>query len=246
MFLSGFAFNHNIVNIYLHCTVDQRFEDLRHQSLISGASVFEFERHDFVVIKIVWRYEGCLLFVGWGHGDLVVFGEGVQEEDHPLPSGGVHNLVYLWQRETVFWACIIEVGVIDAHLSFAFLFGHHHYICQPVRVIHLYDESGFQQLVNLIPDNLLPIRVKTSNPLPDGPCCWKDVKLMRDDGVVNSLHIRMRPCENVMALSEGVLDVPGLFWRQEGTDIREVSSFFRKLDRLQGIRYWGIFVRRTQ
>ncbi|RVX00808.1 hypothetical protein CK203_026372 [Vitis vinifera] len=34
----------------------------------------------------------------------------------------------------------------------------------------------------------------------------------------------MRPCENVMALSEGVLDVPGLFWRQEGTDIREVSS----------------------
>ena len=69
---------------------------------------------------------------------------------------------------------------------------------------------------------------------------------MRDDGGVNSLHIGMRPCEDVMALSEGVLDVPGLFWRQEGTDIRKVSSFFRNLDRLQGIRYQGIFVRRTQ
>ena len=69
---------------------------------------------------------------------------------------------------------------------------------------------------------------------------------MSGDGGMNSLHIRMRPCENVMALSEGILDVPGLFWLQEGTNIREVSSFFRNLDRLQGIRYRGIFVRQTQ
>ena len=90
--------------------------------------------------------------------------------------------------------------------------------------------------VNLIPDNLLPIRVKTSNPLSDESYYWQDVKLIGDDGGVNSLHIRMRPCENIMALSEGVLDVSGLFWRQEGTDILKVSSIFRNLDRLQGIR----------
>ena len=88
MFLSGFAFNHDIVNVYLHCAADQRFEDLRHQSLRSGANVFESERHDFVAIKTVWGYEGCLLFVGGGHGDLVVSGEGVQEGEHPLPKIG--------------------------------------------------------------------------------------------------------------------------------------------------------------
>ena len=162
--------------------------------VISGASVFEFERHDFVAIKTLWRYEDCFFFVGRGHGDLVVFEESVQEGEHPLPSSGIHNLLYPWQRETVFWACIIEVGVIDAHPSFTFLFGYHHYICQPVQVLHFSDESGFQQLVNLIPDNLLPIRVKTSNPLSDGSCCWQEVKLMGDDGGVNSLPIRMRPC----------------------------------------------------
>ena len=75
------------------------------------------------------RYEGCLFFVGRGHGDLVVFGEGIQEGEHSLSGGGVYNLVYLWQRETVFWACIVEVGVIDAHPPFAFLFGDHYYIC---------------------------------------------------------------------------------------------------------------------
>ena len=113
-------------------------------------------------------------------------------------------------------------------------------------MLHFSNESSFQQLVNLFPDNLLPVRVKTSNPLSDGPCCWQDVKPMSGDGEMNSLHIRVRPCENVMALSEGVLDVPGLFWRQEGTDIRKVSSFFQNLDHLQGIRYRGIFVRRTR
>ena len=159
----------------------------------------------------MWRYEGYFFFVSRGHGDLVVSGESIQEGEHPLPSSGIHNLIYLWQRETVFWACIIEVGVNDAHPPFAFLFGYHHYICQSVWVLHLSDESGFQQLVNLIPDNLLSVRVKTSNPLSDEFFCWQDVKLMGDDGEVNSLHIRMRPCENVMDLSEGVLDVPGLF-----------------------------------
>ena len=94
MLLSGFAFNHDIVNIYLYCAADQRFEDLRDQSLISGASVFESEWHDFVTIKTVWRYEGCLFFVNRGHEDLVVSGEGVQEGEHPLPNSGVYNLVY--------------------------------------------------------------------------------------------------------------------------------------------------------
>ena len=112
--------------------------------------------------------------------------EGVQEGEHPLPSSGIHNLIYPWQRETVFWACIIEVGVIDAHPPFAFLFGYHFYICQPIRVLHFPDESGFQQLVNLIPENLLSVRVKTFDPLSDGSCCWQDVKLMGDDGGVNS------------------------------------------------------------
>ena len=113
-------------------------------------------------------------------------------------------------------------------------------------VLHFSNESGFQQLVNLIPDKFLPVWVKTSDPLSDRFRCWQDVKPMRDDGGVNSLHIRIRLCKDVMALSKGVLDVPGLFWRQEGTDICKVSTFFRNLDRLQGICCLGIFVRRTQ
>ena len=113
-------------------------------------------------------------------------------------------------------------------------------------LLHFSNESGFQQFVNLIPDNFLHVWVKTSDPLLDRSCCWQDTKPMRDDGGVNSLHIRMRPCKDVMALLEGVLDVLGLFRCQEGTDMCEVSTFFRNLDRPQGICYQGIFVNRTQ
>ena len=79
MLLLGFAFNHDIINIYLYCVTYQRFEDLCHQSLISGASVFEFEWHDFVAIETMWCYESCFLYVSRGHGNLVVSREGVQE-----------------------------------------------------------------------------------------------------------------------------------------------------------------------
>ena len=77
MFPSGSAFNHYIIDVYFHCAADQRFEDFRHQSLISGASVFESEWHDFVAIEVMRCYEGCFFLVSWGHGDLVVSGEGV-------------------------------------------------------------------------------------------------------------------------------------------------------------------------
>ena len=94
MLLSGFAFNHDIINIYLYCVAYQRFEDLCHQSLISGASVFESEWHDLVAIEAVWRYECCFFLVSRGHGDLVISGEGIQEREHPLPSSGIYNLIY--------------------------------------------------------------------------------------------------------------------------------------------------------
>ena len=77
MLLSGFAFNHDIINIYLNRVAYQRFEDFSHQSLISGAGVFESEWHDFVAIEVVWCYESCFFFIIRGHGDLVVSGEGV-------------------------------------------------------------------------------------------------------------------------------------------------------------------------
>ena len=77
MLFSGFTFNHYIINVYFHCAANQGFEDLCHQSLIGGTGIFESEWHDFITIKPMWSYKDCLFFVGKGHGDLVVSGEGI-------------------------------------------------------------------------------------------------------------------------------------------------------------------------
>ena len=96
MLLSSFAFDYDIVNIYLYRVAYQRFEDFSHQSLVSGASIFESEWHDFIAIKAVWCYECCFFFIIRGHGNLVISGEGIQEREHPLPGSGIHNLIYSW------------------------------------------------------------------------------------------------------------------------------------------------------
>ena len=126
-------------------------------------------------------YKGCLFLVGRGHGDLVVSGEGVQKGEHSLSDDGVYDLVYPRQRETVFWARIVEIGVIDTHPSFSFLFGDHYYICQPIWILHFSNKYGFQQFVNLISDNFLSVWVKTPNLLQDRSCERHDVKLMGGD-----------------------------------------------------------------
>ena len=72
--------------------------------------------------------------------------------------------------------------------------------------------------------------METSNLLPDGSDCWQDVQLMRSNGGMNSLHIGMCPCEDVMVSSKDVLHALSFFLCHEGTDVREVIVFLRNLD----------------
>ena len=72
--------------------------------------------------------------------------------------------------------------------------------------------------------------METSNLLLDGSGSWKDVKPVRCNRGMDSLHIRMCPCEDVMVLSENILHALSLFLCHEGTDVREVSVFLRNLD----------------
>ena len=56
---------------------------------------------------------------------------------------------------------------------------------------------------------------------------------------MDSRHVGLRPRKDVVALSEGVLDIPGLFRYQEGADMCEMSVFLRDLDWPQGSTIGG-------
>lgn len=127
MFAPGFAFYHNIIDINLYVPVDQGFEYLCHQSLVSDASILEPKWHNLVAIQIVGRHEGCILLVWWDHGDLVVSGECIYEGEHSVSSSGIHYLIYLGQRKTILQVSIIQIGVVNTNSPFSiFLWNNHH------------------------------------------------------------------------------------------------------------------------
>jgi len=61
-----------------------------------------------------------------------------------MPQGGVDYDIHPGERETIFWAHLVEVGEINAHSPFPTLLLHEDKIGQPLRVVHLSDETCFQ------------------------------------------------------------------------------------------------------
>jgi hypothetical protein len=66
-------------------------------------------------------------------------------------------LIYLWKRERVFGACLIETGVVDAHPKFLADLGDDNRVGQPSRVVDLLYEASVEQLLELFMDEVLSL-----------------------------------------------------------------------------------------
>ena len=60
--------------------------------------------------------------VVWVHVDLVVAGEGIYKTEEFIVGSGIHDEVDSRQRETIFWACFIDVSEVDAESPLAVRF----------------------------------------------------------------------------------------------------------------------------
>jgi hypothetical protein len=66
-------------------------------------------------------------------------------------------LIYLWDRERVFWTCLVETSVVDAHLKLPACHGDDNRVGQPPRVVDLLDEASIKQLFNLFSNKVLSL-----------------------------------------------------------------------------------------
>jgi hypothetical protein len=66
-------------------------------------------------------------------------------------------LIYSWKRERVFWTCLIETRVVDAHPKLLASLGDNNRIGQPLWVMDLLDEASIKQLLNLLSDKILSL-----------------------------------------------------------------------------------------
>jgi hypothetical protein len=69
-------------------------------------------------------------------------------------------LVYSWKRKRVFGTCLVETGVVDAHLKLPIGLMDDNRAGQPPQVVDLLDKVGVEQLFDLFTDEvLLPNRL---------------------------------------------------------------------------------------
>ena len=45
-----------------------------------------------------------------------------------MPQSCINNLINVWQRETILWACLIQVSKVYANPPFASIFRHNYHI----------------------------------------------------------------------------------------------------------------------
>jgi hypothetical protein len=91
------------------------------------------------------------------HFDLMKIRIGIYEGQQVTPGGGVYNLIYAWKWIGVFWTCLIEVGVVDAHPKLPVGLWDNDRIGQPLGVVDLFDEASLQQLADLLSNEVLPL-----------------------------------------------------------------------------------------
>ena len=63
---------------------------------------------------------------------------------------GIYNEVYPWQRETIFWACSVDVSEVDAESPLAVFFFNEYDVGQPFRILHFFDCPCLEELPDLL------------------------------------------------------------------------------------------------
>ncbi|MED6180191.1 hypothetical protein PIB30_008049 [Stylosanthes scabra] len=144
---SGLALPLRILAVSQH--ESEEFSRFHRESKLCGV---QSEWHYFVVETADWSDECCLFGVTEIHGDLIVSGIGVHEREKFVPGSFVYQPINALEWVWIFRACLVQVGVVDAHLPLPITFGHHHHVAKPCGILDLLDESCFQETLNLFLD----------------------------------------------------------------------------------------------
>ena len=80
---------------------------------------------------------------------------------------GIYDEVNSRQRETIFWACSVDVSKVDAESALAVCFFDEYDVGQPFRIFHLSDFPCLEEFADLLVDRFLPLWRKVPSLLLD-------------------------------------------------------------------------------
>ena len=146
----------HVIYVYFHGRSYLLLEHPVYQPLISSSCVLEPKRHHTVAIGSLPCDERGLFLIIWDHDDLVVAEESVHETEELMAGCGIYDEIDSWQRETIFWACSVDVSEVDAEFPLAFRFFDEYDVGQPFGVFHLSDCSYLEEFADHLVDRFLP------------------------------------------------------------------------------------------
>ena len=109
------------------------------------------------------------------HADLVIAGERIHETEEFMAGSGIYNEADQWQRETIFWACSVDVSEVDAESPLSFCFFDEYDVSQPFRILHFFDCLCLEELADLLIYRFLSFWSETPSFLLDWFEGWTEV-----------------------------------------------------------------------
>jgi hypothetical protein len=104
----------------------------------------------------------------------------------------------------VFWTCLVETSVVDAHPKLPTCIGDDNRVGQPLRVVDLPDEASVKQLFNLFSDKVLPLYGLLSGLLLDRSDVGVDLQMVLNHFPGDPRHLRWLLGKHIyISLEEG-------------------------------------------
>jgi hypothetical protein len=104
----------------------------------------------------------------------------------------------------VFWTCLVETSVVDAHPKLPTCIGDDNRVGQPLRVVDLPDEASVKQLFNLFSDKVLPLYGLLSGLLLDRSDVGVDLQMVLNHFPGDPRHLRRLLGKHIyISLEEG-------------------------------------------
>ena len=88
---------------------------------------------------------------------------------------GIYDEVDSRQRETILWACSVDVSEVDAESPLAVCFFDEYDVGQPFRIFHLSDCPCLEEFVDFLIDRFLPFWREAPSLLLEWLEGWTDV-----------------------------------------------------------------------
>src|SRR6185312_9249105 len=194
--------DHDIINVDFYQFADEIMKNVIHGTLICCTGIFQSKGHNqvFEQANRAWYPERGLVYILWGHKNLVVAGITIHKTHHLMTSRCVDQCFRNRHRILIFWRCSVEVSEIHANSPSAIFLLDRDHARDPLSIPTWPDESCIQHLFHFFLNLLQDFGLHLPCWLLKRPKSLLERESMLDDASIQTGHLSIIPRKTVLVL----------------------------------------------